>query len=144
MSVYVFDIDGTITNVEHRRHHILNKPRDWNAFNAAMVDDTPNMPVVTLLDQLWQFHTVILCSGRSDDFRSVTVEWLQKHHIGYEELHMRKSKDFRDDAIIKSEMADKIIQRFGSIDMAFEDRDRVVRMWRDRGIPCAQVNYGDF
>lgn len=28
--------------------------------------------------------------------------------------------------------------------MAFDDRDRVVKMWRDAGIPCAQVAPGDF
>jgi hypothetical protein len=28
--------------------------------------------------------------------------------------------------------------------MAFDDRNSVVKMWRDLGIPCAQVADGDF
>jgi hypothetical protein len=26
----------------------------------------------------------------------------------------------------------------------FDDRDKVVKMWRENGISCFQVNYGDF
>jgi hypothetical protein len=28
--------------------------------------------------------------------------------------------------------------------MAFDDRSQVVKMWRKRGVPCAQVADGDF
>ena len=27
---------------------------------------------------------------------------------------------------------------------SFDDRDKVVQMWRDNGITCFQVNYGNF
>ena len=29
-------------------------------------------------------------------------------------------------------------------DLAFDDRDRVVAMWREEGVPCFQVAPGDF
>jgi hypothetical protein len=28
--------------------------------------------------------------------------------------------------------------------MTFDDRDRMVRLWRDLGVSCMQVAYGDF
>jgi hypothetical protein len=28
--------------------------------------------------------------------------------------------------------------------LSFDDRDRVVKMWREEGIRCFQVDYGDF
>jgi hypothetical protein len=33
----VFDLDGTLASIEHRRHHLDRK--DWKAFFAACVDD---------------------------------------------------------------------------------------------------------
>ena len=40
----IFDVDGTIADVEHRRHLVNGdkgfKP-DWNAFRKATEDDTP-------------------------------------------------------------------------------------------------------
>ena len=36
MKAVIVDIDGTISDVEHRRHHLMAKPKNWKAFNAAM------------------------------------------------------------------------------------------------------------
>ena len=39
--VIIFDVDGTIANVEHRRHFVNQKPADWKSFRAETVNDTP-------------------------------------------------------------------------------------------------------
>ena len=38
--VIVFDIDGTVANITHRRHWVATKPKNWGAFNAGMAQDT--------------------------------------------------------------------------------------------------------
>jgi len=45
---------------------------------------------------------------------------------------------------VKREMLDRIRADGYNPIMAFEDRSRVVKMWREAGIPCAQVAEGDF
>ena len=46
--VIIFDVDGTIANVEHRRHFVNQKPADWKSFRAETVNDTLLNMFVTL------------------------------------------------------------------------------------------------
>ena len=49
MKIAVFDIDGVLADVEHRRHHISGRPRDWPAFFAAAGDDPVLAPGVAMV-----------------------------------------------------------------------------------------------
>lgn len=141
---YIFDIDGTLADLSHRLHHILETPKNWDAFFDACGEDKPIEHVCGLARLLGQTGTLILVSGRSERCRFQTVTWLQKHKIDCLGLYMRKNGDHRPDNIVKGEILDKILNDGFSPIMAFEDRDQVVKMWRERGIPCAQVAEGNF
>jgi hypothetical protein len=54
---------------------------------------------------------------------------------------MRKEKDNRNDAIIKSEIADEIEKEYNIL-CVFDDRKRVVDMWINRGIFVFDVGQG--
>lgn len=134
----VFDIDGTLANIEHRLDYVRSKPKNWAAFDAGIPNDKVNYPVAEMfwaLDATDQ-HTIILASGRNERSRKATVDWLRKNSLGnYAQLYMRKEDDFRSDDIVKQEILDQIIVDWGrKPDMVFDDRHRVVRMWRDNGI----------
>jgi hypothetical protein len=81
-------------------------------------------------------HTVILASGRSERTRIATQDWLRKNSFSmYQKLYMRKADDFRSDDVVKLEILDEIISDYGKQpDMVFDDRKRVVDMWRRNGI----------
>ena len=143
-NVYIFDLDGTLADVTHRLHHIRKSTPDWNSFNHACEDDTPIPHVVELNRILSVKHGIIICSGRSNDVENKTVSWLIKHSINYDKLYMRRAKDFRSDEIVKKEMHDHILGLGHCIKGVFDDRDKVVNMWRENGIPCYQVAKGDF
>ena len=57
---------------------------------------------------------------------------------------MRSKGDHRSDTEVKKEIYDKYIKDKYNILCVFEDRDKVVKMWRDEGLLCNQVYYGDF
>ncbi len=58
---------------------------------------------------------------------------------------MRKAGDYRDDVVVKREWLSEIEPpEFSRLTAVFDDRDRVVQMWRDAGVPCFQVADGDF
>ena len=42
--LYIFDLDGTLALIKHRRHFVEREPhhQDWERFYAACVDDGPN------------------------------------------------------------------------------------------------------
>jgi uncharacterized HAD superfamily protein len=141
----IFDIDGTIADLTHRRHFVATKPKNWPAFAAAIMDDTP---IEQIIDVLRMYHArgdaIILCSGREATSRDKTVDWLAKHNIPFNNLYMRPAKDYRPDDIVKEELLDQILADGYSPYMVYDDRDRLIKMWRRRGYVCAQVAEGNF
>lgn len=144
MRCYLFDIDGTLADCSHRLHHIQKKPKDWRSFFGSVDSDEPIWHIVNLCTCLTSDATIVLVSGRSDECRNATEQWLRRNGIAYSALYMRKAGDHRSDDIVKGELLDQILADNWRPIMAFDDRDRVVAMWRSRGIPCAQVAPGDF
>jgi hypothetical protein len=144
----IFDIDGTIANCEHRIHWVRSKPKNWPAFNRAMKDDTPNLDIVWMLRTFYNAGvTILIASGRSEDDRAVTEEWLNnvaKIQGMYSKFYMRASKDYRRDDIVKSEILDQMLTDGYTPTMAVDDRQQVCNMWRERGLRCLQVAPGDF
>ncbi len=140
---FVFDLDGTICDVRHRRQYVATKPRNWDAWNAGLVNDTPNVAVQKVFQALRNDQEVelIIVSGRSDDYKEQTIKWLTDNEIFYDEIYMRKYKDHRDDAVVKGEIADEI-EKTRQILGVFDDRQRVVNMWIERGIWVFDVGQG--
>lgn len=159
--LYIFDIDGTLANIEHRLHHIQKPQKDWQAFFAACVDDKPIWPVIRTLQRLRAGGAEIwIWSGRSDECKAETVRWLVQHgclgnNLGNtipwwpfgapERFRMRKAGDHRDDVVVKGEWLSMMDPpEFDRLTGVFEDRARVVKMWRNAGVPCFQVAEGAF
>ena len=139
--VYLCDLDGTLCNVSHRRQYVSTKPRNWDAWNVGLVNDKPNLAVLGIITSLTYYYPLIFVSGRSDDYRKQTEEWLEKYDISYNALYMRKYKDNRDDAIVKGELADEIEKEYNILGV-FDDRKKVIDMWINRGIFVFDVGQG--
>lgn len=140
----VFDLDGTLCDVRHRCQYVATKPRNWNAWNAGIVNDTPIPQVLEVFNALKDRFPIFFVSGRSDDYRDVTIQWLEKYGItelDYNGLLMRKYQDHRDDVIVKGELADQIEKSY-KIFAVFDDRKKVVDMWINRGIFVFDVSQG--
>ncbi len=162
----ICDIDGTIANFQHRKHHIQkchesagidNTERhvisgpDWNAFNAACVDDPPVEDIIHILRTFQDQATILLITGRSDLYQAYTLAWLHKHRVPWDILRMRKQGDYRSDVDVKREIYAIINMQYlarHSSNMhtlfVLEDRDKVVAMWRELGLTCLQVAKGEY
>lgn len=153
--LYIFDLDGTLANAEHRIHHISGPKKDWRAFFAASKDDAPIPGVIATFEALRKAGAECwIWTGRSDEVRSETLDWLRIHlnfspkRFGLgapEKFLMRKAGDHRPDHEVKLEwLADLEPPERARLTAVFEDRARVVAMWRQYGVPCFQVAPGDF
>ena len=132
----ICDLDGTLALMKGR-----------NPFDASGCgEDLPNAPVVNMVQQYKSLgYAILLVSGRSDEFKPQTEEWLKKHEISYDTLAMRKEGDFRRDSIVKKEIFDTHIAQQYFIELVLDDRNQVVDFWRQElGLTCFQVAYGDF
>ena len=70
---YIFDIDDTLSDTEHRQHLALRK--DWEAFFAEQSKDTPT-PLVRIAKILSCAARILIVTGRPERYRLVTVKWL--------------------------------------------------------------------
>jgi len=139
----IFDIDGTLANIEHRRIYVQSKPRNWKAFNKAIPHDTPILQTTTLLELLYNAgHTILLASGRGEETRQDTLDWLKKYNLDsyVTKLYMRSAKDMRSDDIVKREILAQIREDGFEPFFVVDDRPKVVRMWREEGIFVFDVN----
>lgn len=159
--IYIFDLDGTLALIDHRRHILdSDSPTKWRDFFAACVYDQPNLPVIRTMQALRRSGAEIwIWSGRSDEVKAQTVEWLCKHGCfgntgGFlpawpfgapERFRMRKVGDFTSDDQLKRTWLSEIEPpEYKRLTAVFDDRDKVVAMWRAAGVPCFQVASGDF
>lgn len=142
----VFDLDGTLANNQHRVWHIRDGRKDYHTFFKLCPLDLPIWTVIyTLQSHVRSGHIVEIWSGRSDQVRHETYEWLKAHGIIPNRVsHMRPAKDHRPDTVLKREWLNEARSADKKPDLIYEDRDRVVEMWRAEGIKCFQVQPGPF
>ena len=138
----VFDLDGTLALTHHRDHFVRGRRKNWRAFFAACVDDTPNEPAIAVFKALQaQGYSMEIWSGRSDEVRAETEEWLAAQGIRPERLRMRKQDDYTPDHLLKESWLQEAHRKPMVI---FDDRNKVVNMWRSHGVACFQVAEGNF
>jgi len=150
--LYIFDIDGTLANIEHRLHFIKSEKQDWESFNKECFYDQPYKDICFLAMSLMMSSDVYFFTGRmdkpEDEVRINTWKWLERNlnsYIDEERLVMRANSDYRPDDIVKEEMYKNMLQEDKDrLICVFDDRQRVVDMWRSIGVRCLQVKEGDY
>tara|TARA_Y100000593_G_C4309588_1_gene337665 strand:+ start:948 stop:1436 length:489 start_codon:yes stop_codon:yes gene_type:complete len=151
--VVLCDIDGTIADCEHRRHHVTGKKKDFKSFYAEQYKDDAIKTTVAVLKALcWQTrYGLIFVSARPEKYRKDTEEWLVGCAEQYKDtpieclgLLMRPEGDYRADHIVKEEIYLNRIKPHYNVFMVLDDRQKVVDMWRKHGLICHQVADGNF
>lgn len=148
----IVDIDGTVADVSHRRHHVMHGKKEWGKFFEKMGDDLPIYPVIAVIESLVKSNSdykFFIFTGRPEENREITERWLAYHcpvlwdMVGSSGLFMRPVGNFLPDVEVKVTMLNVIEERHKVI-ATFDDRQSVVDMWRARGITCFQCAPGDF
>ena len=138
----IFDLDGTLADASHRLHFIEKEQKDWDGFFAACGDDEPIWPMIRVLKALDEAGVIVnVWTGRSEITRAVTESWLRRYGIWPVRCKMRGATDRRTDVELKAGWLDELGVK---PDLVFEDRIRMVEMYRERGIRCLQVGPGNY
>jgi len=163
----IFDLDGTLADIDIRRDKSLkpNGKLDWDIFAAPdsiMNWDKPNAPVIKMA-QMFKADgfKIVIFSGRNDRSFVATKNWLTRFDVPFDLLVMRPDKfkanswpiadgnpatpdmRFMPDQILKKQMLDTFVD-INDVFLVVDDRDKVVKMWRDLGLNTFQVAPGDF
>ena len=141
----IFDIDGTLMDIEHRKKFVEQKPKDWNSFRDLTSEETPNLDVFAVDIALQKAcNRILVASGRNKSQRAITLKQLMGQGLVFNELYLRSDNDYRPDYELKSGMLDTMLEAGYNPTLVFDDRTSVVNMWRSRGLRAVQVAPGDF
>ena len=146
----IFDIDGTLMDINHRRHFVEGETKDWKSFVANIKYDVPNDLVANVLCSLNGYvsgNNIFFLTGRNESQREITIEQIERcgydhqnqdsvrpkddyekiYYKGghYDEiLFMRPDDDYRPDAELKSELYDKLVDKHDYI--SFETNNTII------------------
>lgn len=136
----IVDIDGTLAHMG-KQEDGRRGPFDWDRVD----EDDPNFPVIELVKVLYNTgYDVVLVSGRMEAARRKTKTWLAGFGLGNLPLYMRPDDDYRPDTEVKMEIFKAHIDPIGPVAFVLDDRNSVVKMWRELGLTCLQVADGNF
>ena len=152
MKNVIFDLDGTLALIDDRRALAskANGKIDWDVFfDPKNIDlDQPNHAVIAMAQMLKAAgHRIIILSGRSKATKDATKDWLNQFDVPFDILKMRPTgKDFMfiPDDKLKQMWLDSLFTNKDDILCVFDDRQKVVDMWRSNGLAWMQVAPGDF
>jgi len=134
---YIFDLDGTLAHIDP------DNPRSVYDGSAA-ISDLVDGPLADIAACLSRTADILITTGRPETYRYVAEAWLRFHAIPYTSIFCRPDGDVRKDAVVKRELFFEQIAPWWNVRAVFDDRDQVVDMWRQAGVPCYQVAEGDF
>lgn len=142
----ICDVDGTVADMQK------GIPGARSAFDWHRVgEDLPKQPIISLVKMLRrEGNQIIFVSGRDNICHTATVAWLQQHGFptaglpGGDLLFMRDRRDTRPDVEVKAELFEQNICGRYDIRYVFDDRNAVVKLWRDLGFTTLQVADGNF
>ena len=152
----IFDIDGTLSDVAHRRHFVTNGNRQWDEFFDAMVNDPPTrVTAIAAIINGWVTFAaardqtpfkLLVFTGRPDSHRQQTVDQLNNFVPGFLDnaaLLMRKTGDYRPDTEVKREMLNKVREHCNPT-IVFDDRPSVIAMWKQEGLTVLEHDSGEW
>jgi hypothetical protein len=117
-------------------------PYEWKRVGEDTIDENVARFIA---DHFGAPEALIVLSGRDAVCRSETESWLARYNIQYDYLFMRAEGDMRKDSIVKREIFEREIKDKYYPYLVLDDRDQVVRMWRDElGLTVWQVADGNF
>lgn len=135
--MYIFDVEGTLSDCEHRNHLIP----DWDAYHSFFPIDKP---IQKNFDLLWSCvltgEKIAILTGMMSKNRQNLMEWLTKHGIAHHfdegGILMRPDDCFTSSPEFKLE----VIKMLGEkIHCVFDDRQSIVDHLVKNEIPAVRV-----
>ncbi len=132
----IYDLDGTLCDTSTIQHLIEGEERDFAAFHAASADCPPRAGVLAAAraDEAAGL-AVLVVSSREFIWRDLSLTWLARHDVPCDGLYLRVVGDRRKDVVVKAEIWDHLVEDGFHAIGAWDDRQRVLDVWSERGVP---------
>lgn len=144
----VIDLDGTLIDNEHKYHECVSHKNefDFRKFMENTIDDKPCRAILEIASLLYwsEDYIVIFLTARHEDYRDVTLRWLNNHLDTPEKLseYLYMRVENQDEKVSDSDSKQKnldIIKNSYNVILAIDDREENIQMFKRNNIKCLQV-----
>lgn len=146
---WIFDVDGTLVDVDPILHHILNQDRssesfkkNFDEFHKASLLCDAHKDVVDMVWEVCNDLDIIIVTARKEKYRGLTARWLKNNDVPHDALFMRQDDDYREDYEVKKDILERI-NVYWDIKHAVDDNPDIIRLWEENGIPTTKIGTWD-
>ena len=144
MKYVIVDLDNCISDDRHRRKWLetegMNNEQRLTAYHSFCRNDA-FVPI-----QYTEDCSIIIFTGRPEQFREFTKKWLKDHEIVYLGLYMRPKDNYMKSPELKEHFLMNLLENdpIAEIVMAYDDRKEVLDMYRKFNIPVTLKQINDY
>lgn len=136
----VFDVDGVLADVRHRLHFVERRPKDWDGFFAAAVDDPPLPQGIALACESAKECEVVYVTGRPEHCRADTLAWFTEYGLPQGQLSMRRPHDRRPARVAKLDLLRRLAAD-RTVAVAVDDDPQVCDAYEAAGFPVLRASW---
>jgi FMN phosphatase YigB (HAD superfamily) len=146
---WIFDVDGTLADVDPLLHWISNQDRasesfkqNFEKFHSESIYCRPHAEVVDMLWEKVNKFDIIVVTARQEKWRAHTAYWMVNNNIPHTAMFMRQDADSRPDYEIKKDILEHV-KLFWDVKHAVDDNPNIIRLWEENGIPTTKIGDWD-
>jgi uncharacterized HAD superfamily protein len=137
--IILVDIDHTMSNSFWRDSMI--GVHSWDEYHAASRNDKPFPKVIQLVNALYdEGYAIIAITGRTENFRSLTIDWLLDYKVEIDELLMRPIDCFIKNQELKVKLIEERFKKnYSNIHFFIDDNEEAILAFNKLGITTLQI-----
>ncbi len=135
------DVDGVISDGQHRQHFLRGRSKQWGDFFRASPEDPPLLPTITLLDLIGD-TLVVLLTARPESIHDETVAWLNKFEVRWDLLIMRGRSDHGPSPDMKRLAVEELRYAGFTPVLAIDDDQRNITMYEEEDVAALYIHSG--
>ena len=146
---WIFDVDGTLVNVDPILNILLNQDREsdsfkrnYDAFHKESINCEPHKDVVDMVWEARKNFDIIIVTARKEKYRNLTSRWLKNNDVPHDALFMRQNEDHREDYAVKKDILEHV-NVYWDIKHAVDDNPSIIKLWEENGIATTKIGTCD-
>lgn len=142
--IVVFDLDGTLVNVDSIRHLVQSTKPNFDSFHRESINCPPYDSVLDILNQFAKTDMkILIVTGRQEKYRKITDFWLAYNEVKTDNLFMRPN-NFSGSKQEYKERIFQVISKDKEIFAIFDDDLNLLNLWRKiintNLVKCPELN----